>query len=386
MWSGRQLETFVDGNKTIEFEYDENGLRHRKTVKENGIIIERYDYVWSDGTLISQTYSTYSNGVLDSTNSAKFIYDAWGTLQGFVLNDTATYLYTKNLQGDILSIVNESGQTIVTYEYDSWGTVSFSATSMQNLMLAYTLSFVSPFTYRGYCYDYDIELYYLQSRYYSAEIGRFINTDDTQIAIATQGNVLGANLFAYCENNPVNYIDSSVFSSTKISTSIKDILKEFVSYLTNGKSVKSYGTITKGTYGLYTTKVKYYKSKKNVNEFQVVFGKNKAWKDTADDYYMYKYGVYADHYGGVLIDEMVKLGTAQGEDFNQTVVSSMQVALVVTLIASGVNQSKIRKKMKSIYGNKNNKNQGYYMFQVTKESSLNGWYAYNPTTNKGKKL
>ncbi len=208
-WSGRQLETYTQGNKTIEFEYDENGLRHRKTVKENGQTIERYDYVWSDGSLITQTYTTYSNGEVNTTNTAKFIYDAWGTLQGFVLNDTATYLYTKNLQGDILSIVNESGQTILTYEYDSWGAVSFSATSMQNLMLAYTLSFVSPFTYRSYCYDYDIELYYLQSRYYSAEIGRFINTDDTQIAIATQGEILGANLFAYCNNNPVVYKDET---------------------------------------------------------------------------------------------------------------------------------------------------------------------------------
>ncbi len=239
-WSGRQLETYTQGNKTIEFEYDENGLRHRKTVKENGVITERYDYVWSEGTLVSQTYTTYSNGEVNTTNSAKFIYDAWGTLQGFVLNDTATYLYTKNLQGDILSIVNESGQTIVTYEYDSWGAVSFSATSMQNLMLAYTLSFVSPFTYRSYCYDYDIELYYLQSRYYSAEIGRFINTDDTQIAIATMGTVLGANLFAYCENNPVNHVDYSGFLGqhwyNKVSNVAK-IIDAVIILISLGKSI-----------------------------------------------------------------------------------------------------------------------------------------------------
>ncbi len=208
-WSGRQLETYVDGNKTIEFEYDENGLRHRKTVRENGIITERYDYVWANGSLVSQTYTTYSNGAVNTSNTAKFIYDTWGTLQGFVLNDTATYLYTKNLQGDITSIVNENGQIILNYAYDAWGAVTFSATSMQNMLLAYTLSYVNPFTYRGYSYDYDIELYYLQSRYYSPEIGRFINTDDTQIAIATMGTVLGANLFAYCENNSINKIDHS---------------------------------------------------------------------------------------------------------------------------------------------------------------------------------
>ena len=206
-WSGRQLETYVSGNNEITFQYDENGLRHRKTVKENGIITEQYDYVWSDGALKSQTYTTYSNGTVSSVNTAKFIYDDWGLLQGFILNDSSVYLYTKNLQGDITSVVNEKGQTILNYSYDAWGAVTFSATSMQNMMLAYTLSFVSPFTYRGYCYDYDIELYYLQSRYYSPEIGRFINTDDTQIAIATQGEILGTNLFAYCNNNPVNYED-----------------------------------------------------------------------------------------------------------------------------------------------------------------------------------
>ena len=113
----------------------------------------------------------------------------------------------KNLQGDIIAIVDEKGQTIVEYSYDAWGNVTFSESSLQNMTKASTLCFVSPFTYRGYCYDYDIELYYLQSRYYSAEIGRFINTDDTQIAIETQGEILGANLFAYCNNNPVMNVD-----------------------------------------------------------------------------------------------------------------------------------------------------------------------------------
>lgn len=157
--------------------------------------------------LISQTHTDLENGTVVSTNTARFIYDTWGTLQGFILNDSETYLYVKNLQGDIIAIVDELGEVIVEYSYDAWGNVTFHETSLQNMTKASTLCFVSPFTYRGYCYDYDIELYYLQSRYYSAEVGRFINTDDTQIAIATQGEILGANLFAYCNNNPVMNVD-----------------------------------------------------------------------------------------------------------------------------------------------------------------------------------
>lgn len=212
-WSGRELTQYEKDGKTISFQYDENGLRHRKIVKENDVVVEQYDYVWSDGSLISQTYTNYENGTVLSSDTARFIYDTWGTLQGFILNDSETYLYVKNLQGDIIAIVDEQGRTIVEYSYDAWGNVTFHETSLQNMTKASTLCFVSPFTYRGYCYDYDIELYYLQSRYYSAEIGRFINTDDTQIAVETLGEILGVNLFAYCNNNSVNYVDPSGYKS-----------------------------------------------------------------------------------------------------------------------------------------------------------------------------
>lgn len=220
-WSGRELTTYSKDGKTISFQYDENGLRHRKIVKENDVVVEQYDYVWSDGSLISQTYTNYADEVTTS-DTARFIYDSWGTLQGFILNDSETYLYVKNLQGDIIAIVDELGEVIVEYSYDAWGNVTFHETSLQNMTKASTLCFVSPFTYRGYCYDYDIELYYLQSRYYSAEIGRFINTDDTQIAIETQGDLLGANLFAYCCNEPIQgYDPTGLRSSTLVGAGIQ---------------------------------------------------------------------------------------------------------------------------------------------------------------------
>lgn len=74
------------------------------------------------------------------------------------------------------------------------------------------ISILNPFGYRGYCYDGYAGFYYLQSRYYDTNTGRFINADDTNYLNAT-GTVLGCNLFAYCENDAVNYIDENGYYS-----------------------------------------------------------------------------------------------------------------------------------------------------------------------------
>ncbi len=76
------------------------------------------------------------------------------------------------------------------------------------MTLAAKLSQINPFTYRGYCYDYDIGMYYLQSRYYDPTICRFINADSTDY-LGTTDTLLSYNLFAYCENDPVNYTDAT---------------------------------------------------------------------------------------------------------------------------------------------------------------------------------
>ena len=65
---------------------------------------------------------------------------------------------------------------------------------------------MNPLRYRGYYYDTDTGFYYLQSRYYDPEIGRFINADDTDY-LGADGSPLSYNLFAYCMNNPVNRFD-----------------------------------------------------------------------------------------------------------------------------------------------------------------------------------
>ena len=93
-----------------------------------------------------------------------------------------------------------------------------------NSILAQSLIAImyTPITYRGYIYDPYTGLYYLQSRYYNPTYGRFLNADTTEILEATQGTPLGANLFAYCNNNPVNMVDP--MGNIALSTIIVGIL------------------------------------------------------------------------------------------------------------------------------------------------------------------
>ena len=109
-----------------------------------------------------------------------------------------TYWFEKSLQGDIVAIYNNAGVKLASYIYDAWGnfTVTYSNGG------GTTAAQYNPFTYRGYYYDSDLGLYYLNSRYYDSNTGRFINADGQ-----LNDSLLGYNLFAYCENNPVIYID-----------------------------------------------------------------------------------------------------------------------------------------------------------------------------------
>ena len=94
-----------------------------------------------------------------------------------------------------MSIVDAQGEVVAEYEYDPYGNIVFQSGSLAD---------VNPLRYRGYVFDSETRFYYLQSRYYDPELGRFLNADS--YASTGQG-VLGNNMFAYCLNNPVNYAD-----------------------------------------------------------------------------------------------------------------------------------------------------------------------------------
>ena len=128
-----------------------------------------------------------------------FRYDG-DTPIGFALNGTE-YYYVTNLQGDVIAILNDSGTCVAEYEYDAWGNCTVTKATD-------TIAYDNPLRYRGYYYDYDTELYYLQSRFYDANTGRFINADEPTL-IGANGGMVSNNLFAYCDNNPVNKVDSN---------------------------------------------------------------------------------------------------------------------------------------------------------------------------------
>ncbi|WP_243425595.1 RHS repeat-associated core domain-containing protein [Clostridium paridis] len=114
------------------------------------------------------------------------------------------YFYVKILQGDIIGLVDTNGTQVVSYSYDSWGKlVSIDGT------LKDTLGVKNPYRFRVYRYDTETGMYYLNSRYYNPDWGRFINADGL---IGAPGELLSCNMFAYCKNNPVNAYDPDGYS------------------------------------------------------------------------------------------------------------------------------------------------------------------------------
>lgn len=182
-WQGRKLTSLISGGVTKSFTYDINGIRNSKTV---GSTVTEYLY---NGTqLLKET---------KGSDVIYYLYEQTGMI-GFELNGTP-YYYVRNLQGDVTKIIDGSGEVVVQYAYDSWGKV-LSVTGS----LASTVGAKNPIRYRGYYYDAESELYYLNSRYYDPEVGRFISPDK----IAEAGN-----LYTYCQNDPVNKSDDSGYLS-----------------------------------------------------------------------------------------------------------------------------------------------------------------------------
>ncbi len=146
-----------------------------------------------------------------------FQYDTNGVPLGFIYNGTQ-YFYITNQMGDVVGITDSTGTLIAQYEYDEWGNVlSTSENDIAN---------INPIRYRGYYQDAETGYYYLQSRYYDASICRFINADVVEVSNIAKDSAIGANLFAYCNNNPINDCDpNGHFSFSSIVDAFNEAFK-----------------------------------------------------------------------------------------------------------------------------------------------------------------
>ena len=149
-----------------------------------------------------------SNILFEKTGNDMIYYlrDSNSKLIGLELNGT-TYYYLKNLQGDIVGIIDAENNLIASYTYDSWGNIiSIKDSNGLDITEENHIALKNPFRYRSYYYDSDTKLYYLNSRYYNPKWGRFINADGI---INAECRMNGYNLYTYVLNNPVKYADKS---------------------------------------------------------------------------------------------------------------------------------------------------------------------------------
>ena len=198
--NGRQLAAMENDSERWDFSYDASGMR---TQRSNGNTTYKYTY---EGTTLTQ--------MTVGSNTLIFAYGVNGHPMGVKYNGTS-YYYVTNAFGDVLAIIDNSCNELVTYTYDTWGNIiSISGT------MASTLGKYNPFRYRGYVYDQETGLYYLQSRYYNPDICRFISADSISY-LGADGTPVSYNLFAYCGNNPVMYSDPTGHIPEWLSATLK---------------------------------------------------------------------------------------------------------------------------------------------------------------------
>ena len=191
-------------NEDLQWSYGRNLRRYGNNIFEYGADNIRYKknntvYTLDGSTILKET---------DGTKTIKYYYGNGGVV-GFNYNGT-DYFFEKNLQGDVIALLDAHGDLVAEYVYDAWGKLLTMKDSSGNVISNNTshIGYINPIRYRSYYYDVETNLYYLESRYYDPETGRFLNADSLSY-LGEGSDLQNYNLYSYCENNPVMYCDPS---------------------------------------------------------------------------------------------------------------------------------------------------------------------------------
>jgi len=202
-WVGRQLNLigYSDGSVT-NFVYNADGIRTEKWYfnaggSRTGIV----KYTLDGSTIVAEN----RNGT-----NIYYTYDDKGAIMGMIYGGES-YLFSKNVQGDIIGIYNDNRQLVAKYEYSAFGEITAitNANGVDVSSNASHIANVNPFRYRGYYYDTETGFYYLQTRYYDPVVGRMLNCDNANVITATPTALTDKNLYTYCDNNPIMRKDES---------------------------------------------------------------------------------------------------------------------------------------------------------------------------------
>jgi len=190
--------------------YDGMGFRRQKTVYTNGTTVT-HNYQYDGSRILKETITGGSYaGTLD------FIY-LGNQITGFTYKNKQ-YFFQKNLQGDIINIYDNTNTLVASYKYDAWGNCTITLDTN-------SIGTINPFRYRGYYYDRESNLYYCNARYYNPEILRWMSLDSLEYL--EEDRINGCNLYAYCNNDPVNYSDEYGYVPVPI-----DIISNLIGWTT----------------------------------------------------------------------------------------------------------------------------------------------------------
>ena len=193
---GRQLAGTTINNIQISYSYDVTGKRISKNVGGTA-----HDYTYDGSLLLCDKWDN---------KYVEYFYDAEGNpyaLSFYNGNSTSKYYFVRNASGDILELRTTTGTLAAKYIYDAWGKlISVKDASGNEITSSASIANINVLRYRGYFYDTETKLYYLESRYYDPQTQRFLNSDRIEV-LGVGGDILSYNSFAYCENNPVNRAD-----------------------------------------------------------------------------------------------------------------------------------------------------------------------------------
>lgn len=210
-----EMNSFTNAEGGIgNYQYNPEGLRTQKTTPGKST---RY-HCDDNGLVIAE--SNASNQVTAQ--------NIWGHKPLARKVNGSYYYYVYNGHGDVIQVLDESGNTVNTYRYDEWGNILSQSEQIAN-----------PIRYAGEYYDEESGLYYLRARYYDPVLGRFISKDSYEGDIT---NPLTLNLYMYCAGNPIMYIDPSGFGY------VWNTYGEVIG-TTPGKDYTDYSKAAKDTHG-----------------------------------------------------------------------------------------------------------------------------------------